>query len=96
MDWLIVPLFTTVIVILDIYWWIIIASVIMSWLIAFNVVNPRQQFVYILRDFLYKATEPALKPIRRYMPDLGGIDLSPMVLLLAIFFLKQVLVNFIS
>ncbi|PHP68484.1 hypothetical protein CSC94_00285 [Zhengella mangrovi] len=76
---------------LDIYTWILIAMVIYSWLFAFNVINSRNQFVSMIGDFLYKATEPVLRPIRRILPDLGGIDLSPIVLFLAIFFFRQLL-----
>lgn len=76
---------------LGIYWWIIIGSAIFSWLYAFNVVNPRNQFVGMIGNFLYRATEPALAPIRRFLPDLGGIDISPIILLLIIFFIRQFL-----
>ncbi len=76
---------------LYLYWWIIIASAIFSWLYAFNVVNPRNQFVGSVGNMLFRLTEPALRPIRRYMPDLGGIDISPIVLLLIIYFVRQLL-----
>lgn len=76
---------------LGIYWWFVIASAVFSWLYAFNVVNPSNQFVATIGNFLYRVTEPALRPIRRVMPDLGGIDLSPIVLLLIIFFVRQLL-----
>ncbi|MBX3583361.1 MAG: YggT family protein [Rhizobiaceae bacterium] len=76
---------------LYLYWWIIIASAIFSWLYAFNVVNPRNQFVGAVGNMLFRLTEPALRPIRRFMPDLGGIDVSPIVLLLIIFFIRQLL-----
>lgn len=82
-------LLRTISLALDIYSWILIAMVIYSWLFAFNVINSRNQFVAMIGDFLYKATEPLLRPIRRILPDLGGIDLSPIVLFLAIFFLQQ-------
>lgn len=73
---------------LGIYWWILIASAIFSWLYAFNVVNPRNQVVGMIGDFLFRATEPVLRPIRRVLPDLGGIDISPIVVLLIIYFLR--------
>ncbi len=76
---------------LSLYWWILIAAAIFSWLYAFNVVNPRNQVVGMIGQFLYRATEPALRPIRRFLPDLGGIDISPIILLLIIFFLRQLL-----
>jgi YggT family protein len=84
-------LIQTVVLALDIYWWIIIASAIFSWLYAFNVVNPRNQFVGTIGNFLFRITEPVLAPIRRRLPDLGGIDISPIIVLLIIFFLRQFL-----
>ncbi|GHC73937.1 YggT family protein [Limoniibacter endophyticus] len=71
-----------------IYWWVIIGSAIFSWLYAFNVVNPRNRFVNSIGNALYRLTEPALRPIRRVLPDLGGIDISPIILLLALTFLE--------
>jgi YggT family protein len=86
-----IALIHTIVLALDLYWWIIIASAIFSWLYAFNVVNPRNQFVSMVGNALYRLTEPALKPIRRFMPDLGGIDISPIILLLILFFLRQLI-----
>jgi YggT family protein len=80
---------------LRIYTWLIIAMVIMSWLVAFGVINTRNDFVRMIYDFLHRVTEPALARIRRIMPDLGGIDLSPIVLLLGIFFLQQVIIRYL-
>lgn len=74
--------------ILDLYWWIVIASVVISWLYVFNVVNPSNQFVSMVGRFLNDATEPLLGRIRRFMPNLGTIDISPIVLLLGILFLQ--------
>ena len=71
---------------IDLYIWVIIASAIFSWLYAFNVVNPRNQVVATIGQALYGLTEPALRPIRRIMPDLGGIDISPIVLVLLLQF----------
>jgi YggT family protein len=71
------------------YIYILFAAVIMSWLIAFNVVNTRNQFVGMVADFLYRITEPALRPIRRRMPTLGGIDLSPAILIIGLMFFEQ-------
>jgi YggT family protein len=84
-------LIDTLIYALSMYWWVIIASAIFSWLYAFNVVNPRNQLVGMIGNVLFKLTEPALRPIRRFMPDLGGMDISPIVVLLIIFFLLQFL-----
>ncbi|MEO9614091.1 MAG: YggT family protein [Nitratireductor sp.] len=89
-------LIQTIVLAIDIYWWLIIASAIFSWLFAFNVINGRNQFVATIGDFLYRVTEPALRPIRRVMPDLGGIDISPIILLLALFFLRQFILTTIA
>ena len=77
--------------ILDIYWWIVILSVVLSWLYAFNVVNPGNPFVRAVGQFVHEATEPLLRPIRRFMPNLGAIDISPIVLLLGVTFVKILL-----
>ncbi len=71
------------------YWYIVIAAVILSWLIAFNVVNTRNHVVAMIADFLYRATEPAFRPIRRLMPNLGGLDLSPLIVLLIIYVIQR-------
>ncbi|THF50370.1 YggT family protein [Allorhizobium terrae] len=76
---------------LDLYTWILIASAIYSWLYAFNVINSSNRFVNQIGLFLYNVTEPALRPIRRIMPDLGGIDISPIILLLIIYFVRQLM-----
>jgi YggT family protein len=86
---------TIILIILDIYIWLLIASAILSWLIAFNVVNTRNQFVHMVGDFLWKITEPVLRPIRSIMPNLGGIDISPVILILLIILLKDVIVRYI-
>lgn len=88
-----IALIQTLVLALDLYWWIIIASAIFSWLYAFNVVNPRNQFVGAIGNMLFKLTEPALRPIRRFMPDLGGVDISPIILLLLLFFVRQFLLT---
>jgi YggT family protein len=76
---------------LQLYVWILIASAVMSWLVAFGVVNMRNDVVRTIWNFLYQATEPALRPIRRILPNLGGIDISPIILLLIIFFVQRVI-----
>jgi YggT family protein len=83
-----VALIETILLALNIYWTLLIAAVIFSWLFAFNVINGRNQFVATIGDFLYRVTEPALRPIRRVMPDLGGIDISPLLLILILYFLS--------
>jgi YggT family protein len=83
--------------IITLYQYVIIAGAILSWLIAFNVVNPRNQFVAGIGRFTYSLTEPALRQIRRFLPSLGGVDLSPIALLLGLevvrIVLKQLLVR---
>lgn len=87
------PLIQVIIIALDLYVWVVIISAVLSWLVAFNVVNTSNQFVYTIGDFLWRITEPALRPIRRILPNLGGIDVSPVVLILVIFFLQMLLNN---
>ena len=84
-------LFQTIDLALNLYTWILIGSAIFSWLYAFNVINSSNQFVNAIGSFLYNVTEPVLRPIRRIMPDLGGIDISPIIVLLLIFFLRSLL-----
>ena len=84
-----------ILLILDIYIWLLIAAAILSWLVAFNVVNSRNQFVAMVGDFLYRITEPVLRPIRNLLPSLGGIDISPVVLILIIILLKDIIVRYI-
>jgi YggT family protein len=77
--------------VIELYIWVVIASVVLSWLIAFNVVNTRNSFVYQVVDFLNRATDPALRPIRNILPNLGGIDISPIVLILLLVFIRRLL-----
>lgn len=81
---------------LNLYTWILIASAIFSWLYAFNVINSSNRFVNQVGLFLFNVTEPALRPIRRIMPNLGGIDISPIILLLIIFFIRSLMWNTIA
>ena len=85
-----VPLIGFIALVLDLYIWVIIASAILSWLIAFNVVNTSNRFVYSVADMLYRVTEPALRPIRSILPNLGGIDISPVILILFLLFIRDV------
>ncbi|MFE0754446.1 YggT family protein [Inquilinus sp. NPDC058860] len=87
------PIYQIIQLVLQMYVWVVIAAAILSWLVAFNVVNTRNQVVYQIGNALYRLTEPALRPIRRVLPNLGGIDISPVVLLLLIYFLQMVLAN---
>ncbi|MEZ5873049.1 MAG: YggT family protein [Nitratireductor sp.] len=84
-----------VMIALNLYQWIIIFSAVFSWLYAFNVINSRNQFVASLGQFLYQATEPALRPIRRMMPNLGTIDISPIILYLLILLLQRIIMLYI-
>jgi YggT family protein len=77
--------------VLDLYTWVLVIWVVLSWLISFNVVNTHNRFVYVLSDILYRVTEPALRPLRRVLPNLGGLDISPVVLVLVIFFVRNLL-----
>ena len=85
------PIIETLIYAIGIYRWIVIGAIIFSWLFAFNVVNGRNQFVGMLGQFFHAATEPVLRPIRRIMPDLGPIDISPIVLFVILFFIERML-----
>ena len=84
-----------ILIVLDIYIWLLIAAAVLSWLIAFNVVNTRNQFVGMVGDFLWRITEPVLRPIRAILPNLGGIDLSPVIVILLIILIKDVIVRYI-
>jgi YggT family protein len=84
-----------VLLVLQIYIWLLIASAVLSWLVAFNVVNTRNQVVAMVGDFLYRLTEPLLRPIRAMLPNLGGIDVSPVILILIILLLENVIVRYI-
>jgi len=84
-----------ILIVLDIYIWLLIAAAVLSWLVAFNVVNSRNQFVAMVGDFLYRITEPVLRPIRSVLPGLGGIDVSPVVLILLIILIKDIIVRYI-
>lgn len=75
--------------VLNLYIWVLIVGAIMSWLVAFNIINSHNRFVQVVGDFLFRITEPVLKPIRNVLPAMGGLDLSPMVLIFAILFLQS-------
>ncbi|TAJ42424.1 MAG: YggT family protein [Reyranella sp.] len=81
--------------VIDIYTWIVIAGAIMSWLVAFGVVNISNKFIRMAVDVLYRLTEPALRPIRRILPNLGGVDISPVILLLGLFFVRSLLWEYV-
>lgn len=77
--------------VISLYTWVIIIGAVLSWLIAFNVINTQNRFVYTVVDMIYRVTEPVLAPLRRILPDLGGIDISPVVLLLLLFFIQNLI-----
>ena len=86
------PFLWLITTIIDLYIWILIASAVLSWLVVFNVVNTRNPIVHSVGDFLYRVTEPALRPIRNILPNLGGIDVSPVILILIIMFIQIVII----
>jgi YggT family protein len=83
------PFLWLILTLIDIYIYILIAAAVMSWLIAFNVVNSHNPTVRMVWDFFYRVTEPALRPIRARLPDLGGIDISPVILIIGLWFLRR-------
>jgi YggT family protein len=83
------PFLWLILTVINVYFWIILAMVVLSWLVAFNVVNRSNPYVRQIGQALEKLTEPLLRPIRRVLPDLGGIDLSPIVLLLGLQFVSM-------
>jgi YggT family protein len=87
-------LLSTLNLILNLVWWVFLIMIIMSWLISFNVINTRNQFVAAVWRVLNQITEPILKPIRRIIPPVGGLDLSPIVVFIVIFFLQQLIGNY--
>ena len=91
MDVFIGPFLKLLLTIIDLYIWVVIIGVVLSWLSIFNVINTSNRFVYMVNDFVYRATEPALKRIRSVIPVLGGFDLSPIVLVLGLILIKDVI-----
>ena len=84
-----IAIFYLVLQILKIYSYVVIANVIISWLIAFNILNTSNRFVYSILDFTYRLTDPILNKIRRFLPNLGAFDISPIILLLLIWFIDM-------
>jgi len=89
------PLLAVILILLDMYMYIVIAAVILSWLIAFNVINTRNHVVAMIADFLYRVTEPVFRPIRNFLPNLGGIDFSPLIVLLIIYVIRRYISDYI-
>jgi YggT family protein len=88
-------LYNLVDTIIRIYIWLLIASVVLSWLVSFNVINTRNRFVYVVGDFLHRATEPVLRPVRNLLPNMGGLDISPIVVILALYFVRDLAFEFL-
>ena len=84
-----IAIFYLILQILKIYTYVVIANVVISWLIAFNVLNTSNRFVYSILEFTYRLTEPFLNRIRRFLPNLGAFDISPIILLLLIWFIEM-------
>ncbi len=80
--------------ILELLKWVIILQVILSWLVHFNVINMRNQFVYMVGNFLYRVSAPMLRPIQRIVPNFGGIDISPVVLIFLLIFAQMLLAEY--
>ena len=88
-------LLDVILIVLQLYIYLLVAAAVLSWLIAFNVVNTRNQFVDMVGRFLYAVTEPLLRPIRSMLPNLGGIDISPVILILLIILIERVIILYI-
>lgn len=84
-------LFWLIDTILWLYMVALIGGAILSWLVAFGVVNTRNRFVFLIGDFLHRVTEPVLGPVRRFMPNLGGVDISPLIVILLVIFARRLL-----
>ncbi|MFL4991375.1 MULTISPECIES: YggT family protein [Microvirga] len=88
-------LLNVILLALQLYTYLIVASAILSWLVAFNVVNTRNNFVRSIWNFLDAVTEPVLRPIRSILPNLGGVDISPIILILLIIFIQNLIVDYL-
>ncbi|MCF6325961.1 MAG: YggT family protein [Devosiaceae bacterium] len=84
-----------VILLLDLYWWVLLAMIVLSWLISFKVINTANQFVATVHRVVTALTEPLLKPIRRVVPAVGGMDLSPIILFVGLYFARRVIILYI-
>jgi YggT family protein len=93
MDVIAGPVLRIIVTVLDLYMWIVIIGVVLSWLVHFSVINTSNRFVYLVVDFVYRITEPALGRIRRFLPNMGGIDIAPLLLILALILLRDILIQ---
>ena len=87
------PVFNLILLIIRIYIWLLIAQAILSWLLAFGVINRYNRGVSVVGDFLYRITEPLLRPIRAILPNFGGIDISPIILILILYFVSDLIIE---
>jgi YggT family protein len=93
---MLVPFINVILILLNLVWWLVVISVVASWLVAFGVINTRNMTVYRILDMLNRVTEPVFRPIRRLIPPMGGLDLSPLVVLLVIYLIQSELAIMIS
>ena len=91
-----IAIFYLVLQILKLYSYVVIANVVISWLISFNVLNTQNRFVYSILEFSYRLTDPILNKIRRFLPNLGSLDISPIILLLLIWFIEMCMKLYIA
>ena len=91
-----IAIFYLVLQILKLYSYVVIANVIVSWLIAFNILNTQNRIVYSILEFSYRLTDPILNKIRRFLPNLGSLDISPIILLLLIWFIEMCMKLYIA
>ena len=84
-----VPVIEVIVALINIYWWVVIVAAVFSWLTGFGIIDTRNHVVRTAAGFLYRATEPALRPIQRILPSFGGIDISPIILLLILWFIEM-------
>lgn len=89
MDLIILPLSKILLMAISLYTWVVVAYVVMSWLYAFGIIDPNNQFSYSVSSFLNKAVDPVLNKIRRFMPNISGLDISPIVLFFILYFLQE-------
>ena len=85
------PILWLVLTVIDLYMWVVIIGVVLSWLVAFNVVNSSNRFIHMVGGFTHRFTDPALRRIRRYIPNMGGMDISPVVLIIGLIFLQRMI-----
>jgi len=91
-----IAIFRVLHLLISLYYWVLIGSAVMSWLIAFNVLNTYNRFVASIAEMLYRLTDPVLRPIRRVIPSLGGIDISPVIAMLILYFIDQLLYEYVG